>query len=76
MNTAPCFHVNKKNVIIKLKYIVPKREIKTVLYLNVKKLYLNKDEMKMYHTYVTPPGPHHHTERISNPGFQRGRRVL
>ncbi len=33
------FHVNK-NVIIKLKYIVPKSEIKTVLYLNVKKLYL------------------------------------
>ncbi len=39
-----------KNVIIKLKYIVPKSEIKTVLYLNVKKLYLNKDSMKMYHT--------------------------
>ncbi len=37
------FHINKKNVIIKLKYIVPKSEIKTVLYLNVKKLYLNKD---------------------------------
>ncbi len=37
MNTAPAyFHVNK-NVIIKLKYIVPKSEIKSVLYLNVKK---------------------------------------
>ncbi len=31
------------HVIITLKYIVPKSEIKTVLYLNVKKLYLNKD---------------------------------
>ncbi len=31
------FHVNTT-----FKYIVPKSEIKTVLYLNVKKLYLNK----------------------------------
>ncbi len=31
------------HVIITFKYIVPKSEIKTVLYLNVKKLYLNKD---------------------------------
>ncbi len=30
------------HVIITFKYIVPKSEIKTVLYLNVKKLYLNK----------------------------------
>ncbi len=22
---------------------------------------------------VTPPGPHHHTERVSNPGCRRGR---
>ncbi len=21
---------------------------------------------------VTPPGPHHHTERVSNPGFSAG----
>ncbi len=33
------FHVNK-NLIITLKYIVPKSEIKTVLYLNVKKTVL------------------------------------
>ncbi len=25
---------------------------------------------------VTPPGPHHHTERVSNPGFRRRRRAL
>ncbi len=31
------------HVIITFKYIVPKSQIKTVLYLNVKKLYLNKD---------------------------------
>ncbi len=24
----------------------------------------------------TPPGPQHHTERVSNSGFRRGRRVL
>ncbi len=25
---------------------------------------------------VTPPGPHHHTERVLNPGFRCGRRAL
>ncbi len=39
MNTAPCL-LTRKNLIIKLKYIVPKSEIKTVLYLNVKKTVL------------------------------------
>ncbi len=24
----------------------------------------------MYQTYVTPPGPHHHTEQVSNLEFQ------
>ncbi len=27
-------------------------------------------------TNVTPPGPHHHTEWVSNPGCRRGRRAL
>ncbi len=36
-------HLAYFHVIITFKYIVPKSEIKTVLYLNVKKLYLNKD---------------------------------
>ncbi len=26
--------------------------------------------------HVTSPGPHHHTEPVSNPGFRRGRRAL
>ncbi len=25
---------------------------------------------------VTPPGPHHHTERVSNPGLRCGRQAL
>ncbi len=25
---------------------------------------------------VTPPGSHHHTERVSNPGCRRGKRAL
>ncbi len=27
-------------------------------------------------TNVTPPGPHHHTKQVSNPGRRRGRRAL
>ncbi len=27
--------------------------------------------MYCIHTCVTPPGPHHHTERVSNPGCRR-----
>ncbi len=26
--------------------------------------------------WCNPPGPHHHTERVSNPGFRRGMRAL
>ncbi len=34
-----------------------------------------RDVLK-YNTCVTPPGPHHHTERVSNLGCWRGRRAL
>ncbi len=35
-----------------------------------------RDLHAILNLYVTPPGPHHHTERVSNPGCRRGRRAL
>ncbi len=54
----------------------PVRSFSLRMYQTVDLAAPNVPAISLMNLSVTPPGPHHHTERISNPGFRRGWRAL
>ncbi len=68
------FYATNPSFFFMLVYVLIKKEKEKENMQHMKSATINRSHQPCLD--VTPPGPHHHPEQVSNPGFRRGRQAL